>query len=103
MRRGCDEACPQEVSAEAVALELWVELEPQGATDVRVPPGFSLAGLRSFLVFDGPEPLSAENRDFGVTISIEAEPEFLVDWGDGSAPVRHPLRPRRIVGRRRAA
>lgn len=82
------EACPVAVDPGAVALSLWVSLSPQGASNLAVPPGFALPGLATYVVFDGPGPLSAEAAAGGLTISIEAEPSYVVDFGDGSDPVR---------------
>lgn len=82
------EACPATISPAALALELWVSLAPQGVSDIEVAPGWALAGLGTYLVFDGPGPISAQTTGGGVTIAIEAWPEYVIDWGDGSAPVR---------------
>lgn len=82
------EACPTAVDPAAVALSLWVSLSPQGASDIEVPPGFALPGLATYVVFDGPGPLSATATEGGLSIAIEAEPAFVVDFGDGSEPLR---------------
>lgn len=82
------EACPVAVDPGAVALSLWVSLSPQGASNLAVPPGFALPGLATYVVFDGPGPLTATATEGGLTISIEAEPTYVIDFGDGSEPIR---------------
>ena len=82
------EACPVAVDPGAVALSLWVSLSPEGASNLAVPPGFALPGLATYVVFDGPGPLEATTTEGGLTIAIEAEPTYVIDFGDGSEPLR---------------
>lgn len=60
------------------------------AVDLRLDPGFALPGLRTYLEIDGSEGF-AETLEapapFDQTVTLTFAREFVVDWGDGSAPV----------------
>lgn len=81
--------CPQLVAevAGAGAVERWVGTDPPLTTGT-VPPGWMIPGMRAYLVLEaGPAPtLPQVDTPLGGTTIVVDEPEFEIDWGDGSAP-----------------
>lgn len=81
--------CPQLVEdvAGAEAVERWVGTNLPLTTG-NVPPGWMVPGLRAYLVLEaGSAPvLPVVDTPLGPMTIVVDEPEFVVDWGDGSAP-----------------
>ena len=63
----------------------------------RIPPGFALAGLETFLDFGLDHGLAYEQAEtisigpFSFAVVINATGETTVDWGDGTPPITYDV------------
>jgi hypothetical protein len=73
-------------SAQTVAVDFWRTI-PLPVPRPAIPPGYAITGKAAYLVTHGTTspPGYVDNTPLG-RLTILATGQYLVDWGDGSAP-----------------
>jgi hypothetical protein len=83
-------AVPPRPSPGAVAAELFREAVHLPNPTVSIPPGWSVPGLRAYMILGGPQTIDWGPKDvFGYSVRLHVSSTYDIDWGEDGPPGRY--------------